>query len=114
MSLHITVGELHTRTAVPLGLMINELATNAVKHGFTDNTEARFDVALEKDGSGEAYLLRAANSGRPFPDTIQLDNPDTLGLQLISALVQQLEGTIDLKRKPHPVFTIRFPAPRGE
>ncbi len=110
----ITVGELHTRTAVPLGLIINELATNSVKHGFAEDSEARFDVELEKESSGDTYVLRVANSGRPFPGHIQLDNPDTLGLQLITALVQQLRGTVDLQREPHPVFTIRFPAAKGE
>ena len=106
---NITVGELHTRIAVPVGLIINELATNAVKHGFRDDAAAWFEVTLERDSTAESYVLRVANSGRPFPDCIHLDNPDTLGLQLITALVQQLQGTVDLSREPHPVFTIRFP-----
>jgi two-component sensor histidine kinase len=44
-----------------------------------------------------------------FPEGIDLDNPETLGLRLVSALTAQVEGTIELRRDPRPVFTIRFP-----
>lgn len=98
-----------TRTAIPIGLIVNEIATNAIKHGFTEEGEAVFTVELWKETSENQYVLRISNTGRPFPENINLDNPDTLGLQLISALVNQLDGTIELKRTPHPVFTIWFP-----
>jgi hypothetical protein len=39
-----------------------------------------------------------------------MDNPQTLGLRLINALVEQIDGTIQLRREPYPEFTIRFPA----
>jgi PAS domain S-box-containing protein len=57
----------------------------------------------------DSYVLTVSNTGKPFPEEIELDNPKTLGLRLISALVSQLEGTIELQRVPYPVFTIRFP-----
>jgi two-component sensor histidine kinase len=46
--------------------------------------------------------------GALFPKDMRLENTDTLGLQLITALVGQLGARIDLQREPHPVFTIRF------
>jgi len=98
-----------TKRAVSLGLMINEFATNAIKHGFTPDQEARFSVDLIEDRTAGRYVLSLSNSGRPFPEDIELENPDTLGLRLISALVSQLNGNIELQRQPQPVFTIRFP-----
>ncbi|MFP4068445.1 MAG: PAS domain S-box protein [Spirochaetaceae bacterium] len=96
-------------TAVTLGLIVNELATNAVKHGFTGEEPPFFTVSLTRGGArGETYTLTVENSGRPLPEDVSLENADTLGLQLLSALVGQLRGTIDLQREPHPVFTIRF------
>jgi PAS domain S-box-containing protein len=104
----IEVETLPTKTAVPLGLIINELATNAIKHGFTREEKAIFTVELKGEDEKGRYVLNIYNTGRPFPDTIDIQNPTTLGLELIDALVSQLEGTMDLKRKPYPKFTIRF------
>ena len=101
---------LPTKTAVPLGLIVNETATNAIKYGFTDQEEARFSVELRKDKAVAQYVLTLANSGNAFPEDIDFGNTGTLGLRLISALTEQLNGSVALQRKPRPVFTIRFPA----
>jgi len=97
-----------TKTAIPLGLVVNEIATNAIKYGFTDNEKARFSVDMRKDSDSKHYFLTLSNTGNPFPEEIGLGNSETMGLQLISSLVDQLNGTIELQKKPHPVFTIRF------
>jgi len=94
--------------AVLLGLIINEIATNAMQHGFSGTEEPVFTVTLEKTSSQNGYALTLANNGKPFPEDVKLDNPDTLGLRLISSFTDQLEGTMKLTRKPHPVFVIRF------
>ncbi len=106
---NIEESTLHARTAVPLGLIINEIATNAIKHGFSsdDDGRAKFTIDLRHTPDCELTL---SNSGGPFPADVDFKKPETLGLRLISALVDQLGGTIDLKRGPHPEFTIRFPA----
>jgi two-component sensor histidine kinase len=100
---------IRTKTAIPIGLIVNEIATNAVKHSFPSEDEATFSIELFEDESVNQYTLRISITGKPFPKDIDLDNPHTLGLRLITALVEQLQGTIDLQREPHPVFTIRFP-----
>ena len=102
---HISV---RTKTAIPLGLIVNEIATNAIKHGFEGDT-AEFSIRFSEDGSRKEYVLILENSGKPFPGDIDIDNPDTLGLKLISALVNQLGGTLELTRKPRPLFVLRFP-----
>jgi len=97
------------KAAIPLGLIVNEIATNAIKYGFTDEEEARFTVTLREDEVSNRYTLTLSNTGRQFPEEVDVDGAKTLGLQLVSALVVQLQGTLELKRKPHPVFTITFP-----
>ena len=98
-----------TKSAMSLGLIINEIATNAIKHGFNEKEEAVFSIKMEKGKEKNRYELTLSNTGNPFPEEIDIAHSDTLGLQLISALTEQLGGAIDLKREPRPVFTIRFP-----
>ena len=100
---------LPAKTAAPLGLIANEMATNAVKHGFTNEQEPKFSVSLTQETAAGEYILTLANNGKPFPENIDLENPPTLGLRLVSALVSQLRGTAELERSPHPKFTVRFP-----
>ncbi len=100
---------LPTKTAVPLGLLINEVAVNALKHGFKGEEAARFSVTMRE--MDRKYVLTLANSGAPLPAEIDFDEPKTLGLRLITALVVQLEGELELEREPSPVFTITFPKP---
>ena len=104
---------IHTRKAVPLGLIINEIATNAVKYGFGGREKARFTISLREEEAGNdspgQFVLTLSNTGNPFPEEIDFDNPETLGLRLISALAGQLDGRIELQREPNPMFTIRFP-----
>lgn len=98
-----------TKAAMPVGLIINETATNAIKHGLTEeDEEARFTVNMEEDSDEDDYVLTISNTGKPLPEDVDIENPQTLGLQLISALVSQLQGTLELERAPHPTFTIRF------
>jgi len=98
-----------TKTAVPLGLVVNEIATNAIKYGFTSDEKPRFTLKLEKRPEIKYYILTISNTGNPFPDNIDIENSNTLGLRLISSLVKQLDGTITLEKRPSPVFTIQFP-----
>jgi len=101
---------LPTKLCVSLGLIINEIATNAIKYGFSGNEDAEFSVEFSRDKETEEYRLILSNSGNPFPQDVSFPNSGGSGLGLVSALVEQIGGTVELKREPHPVFTIRFPA----
>jgi len=98
-----------TKRAISLGLMVNEIATNAIKYGFNQDEEATFTVTLTREKDDTHYILTLSNTGKPFPDEVSLEDPDSLGLQLITSLVDQLNGTIELQKNPHPIFTVRFP-----
>jgi two-component sensor histidine kinase len=103
---------LPAKIAVPVALVINEIATNAAKHGFHERGRNEFSVDLSLDESKGDYTLILSNSGRPFPSDIDINAPKTLGLQLVTALVGQLGGSMELVRSPHPTYTVRFPIPR--
>ncbi len=96
-------------TAVPLGLIVNEVATNAIKHGFRPDEEPCFAVRLTSNPEEPGDTLTLSNTGAAFPEELDFENAATLGLQLIVGLTQQLGGTIELRKRPHPVFTIRLP-----
>jgi PAS domain S-box-containing protein len=100
-----------TKTATTLGLIISELATNALKHGFLPGSEKRFTVSMETQENSREYVLTVSNTGREFPQSIGLETTTSLGVQLVMALVGQLGGRLQLQRTPTPVFTIRFPIP---
>ncbi|MFW6250646.1 MAG: PAS domain S-box protein [Alkalispirochaetaceae bacterium] len=96
-----------TKTATTLGLILNEIVTNAVKYGFNDAEPPKLSVVSRYDGS--VCELSVTNSGNPFPDYLDLDNTPTLGIRLIAMLTEQLGGEVSLSRTPQPVYTIRFP-----
>ncbi len=105
------IEDVHTDpdTAVPLGLIVNEVATNAIKHGFRTEEAACFTVTLTSNEGTPGDTLILSNTGNPFPEHLDLDHANTLGLQLITGLAEQLGGAIDLQKRPCPVFTIRIP-----
>lgn len=96
-------------TITPLGLMLNEMATNALKYGFTGDSEPVFTLRMSRLPREGRYRLDISNSGRPFPATVHLDNPATLGLRLILSMVEQLDGTITLSRSPIPHYILFLP-----
>ncbi|MGC9311778.1 MAG: PAS domain S-box protein [Sediminispirochaetaceae bacterium] len=107
--LRIDVESLPTKTALAVGLILNEIATNALKRGFAADTKPLFSVAFEAELEAGMYTMTISNNGRPFPREIDLDHPDTMGLRLVAALIDQIDGSIQLQKEPAPVFSIRFP-----
>lgn len=101
--------QFEARAAMTLGLIINELATNSVKYGFTSDVEARFIIDLRELEDERTYRLTVSNTGNPFPEEIDFENLKSIGLQLIQVMVQQLDGKLEITRRPHPVFSIDFP-----
>ena len=110
ISIEISMDEVYINPdrAVPLGLILSELATNAAKHGFDLNLEKNyFRVSLSEKSS--RYTLVVENSGHPFPEDLNIKTVSSLGLILIQHLVQQLRGSLTLDRNPTTRFIITFP-----
>ncbi len=94
-------------TAIPCGLIINELVSNALKHAFSSHAEGEIHVALQAR-SEQDFLLRVRDNGRGLPANFDLNKVKSLGLQLVKVLTKQLEGTLDINSENGAGFSIRF------
>ena len=103
--------------AVPLGIIVNELVSNSLKHAFTENQEGEIQIRLcreeEKSETNSEtheslFNLTISDNGKGIPEGIELESLESLGLQLVIALVDQLDGEIDIKRGPGTEFRIAF------
>lgn len=99
--------ELGIDRALKVGLIVNELVTNAVKHGFgPDDRGGWVEVALSATRQG--FTLAVANSGQPFTTGGQA--PATgFGLSLVSDLVEDLGAQLQIRDEPHPCVEVRVP-----
>jgi PAS domain S-box-containing protein len=97
--------------ALPCGLMVNELISNALKHGFPAGRAGEVLVVLEPTGDGAAWRLRVGDNGVGLPAGFALGGLSSMGLQLVSQLCQQIGGTLDVQPNPGrgAVFTVVFP-----
>lgn len=95
-------------TAVPCGLIINELVSNSLKHAFKGGGGGRLYVSLHKLDKGR-FKLTVSDTGAGLPDGIDLKNAKTLGLRLVNALVvEQLDGTLEFDSNNGTSFRIFF------
>jgi len=94
-------------TAIPLGLIINELVTNSLKYAFP---KCEGTIKIELKQSKEGLELIVADNGIGLPKKINIYNTPTLGLQLVNNLVNQIDGQIELDRNNGTSFKINFKA----
>lgn len=93
-------------TAIPLGLIVNELISNSMKHGFPNKREGKIKITfLKKD---DHYLLEVKDDGIGFPEELDFRKTPSLGLQLVNSLTQQIDGDIELIKSPGTTFRIVF------
>jgi len=97
MNLHIEDFTLGIETAIPCGLIINELVSNSLKHGFHYVETGMVSVNIKKIGKKE-FELKVLDTGSPFQDNINILSNDSLGLELIKNLVDQLDADLSFKK----------------
>jgi two-component sensor histidine kinase len=95
--------------AVPCGLILNELMSNALKHAFPAGREGEIRVAL--GASEDNVTLVFSDNGVGLPTNMDYRAMTSLGLQLVSTLVDQLDGEIELENKNGTGFKLAFPMP---
>ncbi|MPM62931.1 hypothetical protein SDC9_109809 [bioreactor metagenome] len=107
-------------TAVPLGMIVNELVSNSLKYAFSGRKTGEIQIKLlslnaingldNERGIPESkrYTLIVSDNGIGIPQNIDFENPETLGLQLVNILVDQLDGEVELKRDEGTQFVIKF------
>jgi len=112
--------------AIPLGIIVNELVSNSLKHAFLDGKTGEIHISfckkekfaskyenfnpclswMEKDGLN--YILTIEDNGTGIPEEIEFHNADSLGLQLVNLLIEQIDGYVDLNRNNGTRFSIFF------
>lgn len=98
--------KLDIEVSTNLGLILNELISNAIKHGFQNTKEKTINISLKNQGS---YRFQFANSGVALTE-INFDNPKTMGMVVITSLVEQMDGAIQVVNKTDSTeFIITFP-----
>ncbi len=113
--------KLNIETSIPCGLIITELVTNSIKHAFStikDFKSENEDFLGLNEGNGkiwvdlhpenEKFILRIRDNGIGFPGDVNFKNTESLGLQLVGLLVNQLDGAIELNQGNGTEFKIEF------
>jgi two-component sensor histidine kinase len=116
--------------AIPLGIIVNELVSNSLKHAFPDGKSGEICIELHREDYDKDEILSNCNVGNQtrnnscpckyftlvvkdngigFPESIDYKNTNSLGLQLVNTLVDQIDGSIEFKKGPETRFTILIP-----
>jgi PAS domain S-box-containing protein len=108
---------LNMDTGVPLGIIVNELVSNSLKHAFPGKDRGEIQIKLHREKNGKhkkegdkatSFILVVSDNGIGIPENLNIEDVDSLGIQLITALVDQLDGKFELKRSNGTEFTMRF------
>ncbi|TSA28397.1 MAG: PAS domain S-box protein [Bacteroidetes bacterium] len=105
---------LDVETALPLGLISNEILTNAFKYAFEDNQEGKLWIDLQRCPAAAdpdelyTHTLTIRDNGRGLPDGFSMEGRSSMGSQIITLLVDQLEGELEINGQDGASFTIYF------
>jgi len=98
---------LDINTAIPTGLILNELVSNALKHAFPDTTTGELSVAAREEGN--TIFLTVRDTGVGMPPGFDWKTSQSLGLHLVQILTEQLRGTVELEPSPKgTTFSLRL------
>ncbi len=108
-------------TAVPLGIIINELVSNILKHAFppdegepaAERSPDEIEIVLKDQEAGQ-FLLSIRDNGIGLPAEFDLLNTSSVGLQLVKMLTDYMQGLIEIEQKPGTTFRIRFGIPDAD
>ncbi len=110
---------LNMDTGIPLGIVINELVSNSLKHAFLGKDRGEIQIKLHREKNSKykkekeanranSFILVVSDNGVGIPENLDIKNVDSLGIQLITTLADQLDGEFELKRNNGTEFTMRF------
>jgi PAS domain S-box-containing protein len=110
VNLHLDLDESEStiETALPIGLIVNELLTNAIKYAFPGQQEGEIYLSLKRT-DGPLHTLIVRDNGVGLPKSFSLETENSLGMFIVRLLAEQLDGKIEVTESPGTTFKIRFP-----
>jgi PAS domain S-box-containing protein len=99
-------GYIDIKNAVPCGLILNELVSNAYKHAFTGRESGEIRISFRQED--ELYSLEVSDNGIGYHPGQKLTEVPTLGLTLVTSLVEQIEGGLEMRNTKGTTFTVTF------
>ena len=112
LDLHVADLPLNLTRAVPCGLLLNELITNALKHAFQGRETGKLTIIMDMQEDDRARIVLKDN-GIGLPEESQMGIPGSLGMNLVSLLTEQLRGKLSIRVENGTEFTITFPVSDG-
>ncbi len=97
-------------TAMPCGLLINEIVSNSYKYAFPGDSRGTITIQITRDGKKATLLI--GDDGVGLPDGFEVESSESLGMQLIQALTSQLDGELKVSRLKGTTFEVTFTYPR--
>ncbi|MFT6716236.1 MAG: PAS domain S-box-containing protein [Saprospiraceae bacterium] len=109
LDLQVSKVSLSLDSGISCGLIVNELISNAFKHAFSDKSTGKITVNLTSSGKGHCLIVQDNGSG--FPADVNYKKTNSLGLQLVMGLVDQIDGKIQCKNENGTKFIVNFKRP---
>jgi PAS domain S-box-containing protein len=107
LNLEVEERSFDIQTAIPLGLIVNELLSNSLKHAFPGERRGEVSIALQP-GEGREFILAYADDGVGLPSSFDIRRSESMGFQLVCLLVEQLEGRLEIESERGTRFRIYF------
>lgn len=100
-------------SAIPCGLILNELTTNSFKYAFKELARGEINISFRREAR-QKLILRFKDNGTGLPDNFSVASSSSLGMSLVQNLTNQLHGTVEYKNKNGLQWTISFPAEHSQ
>ena len=107
LKVHVDDVPMDADTAINCGLIINELVSNSLKYAFLDGQKGEISIDLHQEEDGQAVLV-VRDDGVGLPPTVDYHHSQSLGLQLVTTLVKQLQGRMEMGREKGTTVRITF------
>lgn len=99
---------LNINTSIPLGLLVNEIITNSLKHGIPGDRQGHIHLSMATTSDGK-FKLTISDDGVGIPSHVNLKNCESLGMQLIHSLAEQLNGSLHIESNSEgTTFTLAY------
>ncbi len=94
-------------TLIPVGLIVNEIVSNSMKYAFRNTEKPKLSIRMTRNAE-RGYLLEIDDNGCGLPDSVTIEDGGSIGFLLINTLIEQLNGTLEIRRNGGTGFRITF------